>query len=267
MMKKMFIFVLAIVGVLSFWFAANQPSIWEAMVENVESSFYNQSACFDWQTVYITKNYYVGDDFDIYDTHWGEYDHYAYVYDRSTSVKLIDPYNVFDFDDSFRYISNGKPKWISQVKFVETNGDFLWWNLISGDPDVNNWELVAQVVFNLKRQWFYDTPNSQSTLASYNIWYWPTPNGPQSTASFTDYHVWWYLEGLECFNYVVHYCGDGDVDTAQSISMLEWWNNNSVANEQCDPADPSHEGWGNQWCSNTCEPINQTIDPPTCTLW
>ena len=43
-------------------------------------------------------------------------------------------------------------------------------------------------------------------------------------------------------------------------------NNNSVANEQCDPADPSHEGWWDQWCSASCEPINQVIDPPTCEL-
>ena len=262
-MKKVIIFMMVLIGFVSFSLAANQPNVWESMTQQNVGSFYPIESCFDGQTVYQTQNYYVWDDFNIYDTHWGDSNNYAYIYDRSTKVFVVDPYNVFDFDDSFKFKSNGKPVWTYKVKFVENNGNFLPGTLLNNAPDVNNWELVAQIAFNLHRQWFH----TSWWPADYNIGYWPMPNGPQSTSSFNNYHVWNYKDGLECYNYVVHYCGDGDVDTAQSISMLEWWNQNSVANEQCDPADSSHEGWGNQWCSNTCEPIDETIDPPTCTLW
>lgn len=248
-----------------FWFssAANQPNIWEVINQQSENNFYNEDVCWDWHTFYQTKNYYVWDDFYFYDTHWWDSNGYAYIYDRATNIRVIDPYNVFDFDDSFRFKSNGKPTWVYKTKFVENDWNFLLWNLVNWNPDVNNGELVAQLVVNLHRQWYYNSNGS----ASYSISYWPMPNGPQSTSSFNNYYVWNYNNGwLECFNYVVHYCGDGDVDTAQSIAMLEWGNQNSIANEQCDPADPSHEWWGNQGCSDICEPINQTIDPPTCTL-
>ncbi len=261
-MKKVIVSILTVIGVLWFWFAANQPNVWEAMTQNTAWSFFAASECYDGQQVYVTNNHYVWDDFNIYDTHWGQSNNYAYIYDRATTVTIVDPYSVFDFDDSFRFISNGKPLGIPQVKFIDNDGDMLPWTLVSANPDVNDGEIVAQVAISLYRQWFHVA----WWPADYSMWYWPWPSGPQSTASFDNYYVWNYTGGLECFNYVVHYCGDGDIDTAQTIANLPWWNNNSVADEQCDPADPSHEGWGDQWCSASCEPINQTIDPPTCEL-
>jgi len=226
------------------------------------SSFRPVQSCVDGQTVYMTQNYYVWDSFYIFDNHWWDSNGYAYIYDTSSRVLIRDPYNVFDFDDVFRFESNGKPTWVYNVKFVENSWNFLPWTLASSLPNVNGWALVAQIVFNLNRQWFHIAWWS----ASYSMSYRPMPNGPQNTASFSNYYVGNYFSGYECYNYVVHYCGDGDVDTANSIRNLPWWNHNSVANEQCDPNDPTHQGWGTNGCSNTCQPINQNLQAPTCTL-
>lgn len=42
------------------------------------------------------------------------------------------------------------------------------------------------------------------------------------------------VSGNECVNYTVHYCGDGVVDTQQSIANMPGGITTSIANEQCD---------------------------------
>ncbi len=63
-----------------------------------------------------------------------------------------------------------------------------------------------------------------------------------------------------CVDFDLFWCGDGELqDSSQNFNFGD-----SV--EQCDPADQSQQWRWNQWCSNTCEPINQNIEAPTCTL-
>ena len=50
----------------------------------------------------------------------------------------------------------------------------------------------------------------------------------------------------ECVYYDVSRCGDGTLDTD------EW--------EICDPADPSHEWWGDGWCDEDCKPVEKIWD-------
>ena len=261
-MKKLLTIIFSLFGMFAIWFAINQPNIWDDITQQNVSSFYPIESCFDGQTVYVTKNYYVWDSFYVDDTHWWQSEEYAYIYGTDSKVIVSDPYNVFSFADSFKFKSNWKPIGVYEVKFAENSGVFLPWSLSVQNPDVNNGVLVAQIAFDLSRQWFH----TMWWSANYSMSYWPTPAGPQSTSSFHNYYIGNISSWLECYNYVVHYCGDGDVDTANSIALLQWWIQNSVANEQCDPADPTHQWWWDQWCSNTCEAINQNIQAPTCTL-
>ena len=48
---------------------------------------------------------------------------------------------------------------------------------------------------------------------------------------------------VECMKYRIRWCGDGIFDSSH---------------EQCDPNDPSHNGWSGQSCSATCTHISQT---------
>ncbi len=52
----------------------------------------------------------------------------------------------------------------------------------------------------------------------------------------------------ECKYYTISWCGDGARDTSY--------------NETCDPADPTHTGWGAGGCDTSCQPVNTAS--PAC---
>jgi hypothetical protein len=56
---------------------------------------------------YRTWHNYIGDDFTLVDTHQSN-DGYYYIYDTSSTVTVVDPYNVFNFsgDNNFKWKSN-----------------------------------------------------------------------------------------------------------------------------------------------------------------
>jgi len=258
-MKKLLLLITAIFWMLSFTFAEtlHQPAVNSTVTTenlNSQSSFYPSSGCIDWNPFYETYHYYLWDNFYVQDSFYWASNDYAYVFDTWSRVIVIDPYSVFHFNNSFKYISNWKPITVPTVKFTEISWYFKTWTLISSHPNVNGWVLVWQLVFNLHRRWF----RNAAWAYSYNIGYYPMPNWPQSTTWFSNYQRWADVEWYECFNYIVHYCWDGVVDTQASIAALPNWKINSVANEECDPNAP---WWNSQTCNPTTCQIIQQQDP------
>ena len=257
-MKKLLWFILSILAMISCTFAINQPTIDSNITKETSNSFYPRSQCRDWHEYYITSHKYVGDNFFLEDTFRAN-DGYYYIFDTSSIVTVADPYNVFNFnwDNNFRWKSNWKPvvNNLNEVIFVQKEWSIKTWNILNWG--YNGW-ITAQISFNLKRGAFY---HQWAGGTRYDITRLPY-GGTQQQSDYWhlkpyDNTMYW---GLECFNYVVHYCGDGSRDTQATMAAL--WNSNSVANEQCDYNDPTHENRWTNGCTQTCQQDNT---PPTPT--
>ena len=247
-MKKLLWFILSVLVMISCTFAINQPAIDSNITLETWNSFYSSYQCRDWHEYYITSHNYVGDSFFLEDTFRAN-DGYYYIFDTSSTVEVIDPYNVFNFngDNNFKWKSNWKPieSIVEEVIFVQKEWSIKTWNILNWW--YNGW-IAAQIAFRLKRWAFYHPWVGGTRYDIIRLPYW-------STQQQTDYwHLkpysstmyWW----LECFNYIVHYCGDGVRDTQASMATL--WKTGSVANEECDPNDPTQSNWWTYGCNINC---------------
>ncbi len=257
-MKKLLWSMLSVLAMVSCTFAINQPTINSNITKETSNSFYSSSQCRDWHEYYVTSHKYVGDNFFLEDTFRAN-DGYYYIFDTSTIVTVADPYNVFNFngDNNFKWKSNWKPteSTVEEVIFVQKEWSIKTWNILNWG--YNGW-ITAQISFNLKRGAFYHPAIGGTTYYISWLPFWGTQqqNDHWRLKPYDDTIYQW----LECFNYVVHYCWDGARDTQATMAAL--WNSNSVANEQCDYNDPTHENRWTNGCTQTCQQDNT---PPTPT--
>lgn len=265
-MKKLFWFIVSIMAMVSCTFAINMPNIGDNISKQTSNQLFSSSQCYDWwYQYYHTWHNYIGDSFTLVDTHQTN-DGYYYIYDNSTTVTVVDPYNVFQFNwnNNFTWKSNWKPSSVYKVTFVQKNWSFKMWNIVTWW--YNGW-ITAQVAFRLKRGAYslVSWPNG----SKYTLYWFPYGGTQQQNG---EYRLKQYnsalFEWLECFNYVVHYCWDGVKDTKSTIAAYEneWdnihWNANSVANEFCDDWALNGQPWH---CSITCDgyvPVE-----PVCGNW
>lgn len=132
-------------------------------------------------------------------------------------------------------------------------------------------KIDAQVHFNIVYQKVFEwAPNSITTKfyhRSFGQNNWTCYPGGNIVPSYSDCPNVKVKYGInnthsaECLNYRVFWCGDGILNSPSWQTNYTNWS----FSEQCDPNDPAHQGWGNGWCSVTCEPIQQ-IQVPSCTL-
>ena len=96
----------------------------------------------------------------------------------------------------------------------------------------------GQLVYNIHRAALQNAGSS-----SYAISYLGRTNLVNYTAQLTNKTFYnqagRIVDGYECVNYTVHYCGDGVVDTQASIAALPGQFSTSIANEQCDGSAPA----------------------------
>lgn len=263
-MKKLIFLIVFIFWTLSVTLAS-QPTVGTNMTRqdlHSSTSFRSSGACIDnWSTVYETYHFYVWDTFSMFDAHAWAQSHYAFIYDTASKVIVNDPYYVFHFNNNFKWKSNWKPVGVNAVKFVLYSWYFKTGTLLTDLPNVAWWALVWQVVFNLQRKWYN---NEQSWNWSWTIDYYPYPSWPQQTTWFSHYYIWNTMSWYECFNYIVHYCGDGVRDTQASMAALPNWKSNSVANEQCDSWPNNGQPW---YCNTSCTGYVPNNPQPYCWDW
>lgn len=243
-MKKNLVWLLSTASLLFLWygavFAQSIPSIGSAMTSTVIAQPYLQSQCVepDGSTVWVHRHFYLWDTYTTRDIvpKWGN------GYDTlllNASKVLIYNSSLFNFSSSIHYTSNGIPNNAVVSNMVSAQGTFV---VNSTNP--------GQLVYNIHR-----TALENAGSSSYSIAYLGRTNLINYTAQLTNktFHnqAWRVVNGYECVNYTVHYCGDGVVDTQQSIAAFPWAFATSIANEQCD---------GTAWV-----PPGATCSP-TCTL-
>ena len=268
-MKKLLGFILSALAMVSCTFAINQPSIGSNITKNTSNSFFSANQCYDWWQYYLTWHNYVGDSFVFEDTFRASDTGYHYIFDNSSTITVSDPYNVFNFNggSNFSWKSNWKPKYVSpypyEVIFVQKAWSFKIWSL----PNwwYNGW-VTAQISVRLKRGAFYENSNGTNYTISWFPFGWTSQQSHQR--KLTQYSGNTLFSWLECFNYVVHYCGDWVRDTHASMasytnaSTHTYWNNNSVANETCDE-------WALNWQPGHCNTSCNGYVPqwPICWNW
>lgn len=252
-MKKYIVWLLWLFSLLSFGavFAQSLPTIGGAMTTTVISQPYQQSQCIepDGSIVYINRQFYLWDTYTTTDTapRWGN------GYDTlllSASKVFIYNAALFNFTSPINYKSNGIPSTAPVNAMVVAQGTFV---VNSTSP----WQLV----YNIHR-----TALENKWSTSYSLTYLGRPNLTNYTATLTNktFHnqAWRVVNGYECVNYTVHYCGDGVVDTQQSIANLPGWFASSIANEQCDGTAWVPAGYT---CTSACT-LQAVVVKPTCTL-
>lgn len=158
--------------------------------------------------------------------------------------------SLFNFTSTIHYTSNGIPNNAPVNDIVSAQGTFV---VSSTNP--------GQLVYNIHR-----TALQNAWSTSYSIAYLGRTNLINYTAQLTNktFHnqAWRIVDGYECVNYTVHYCGDGVVDTQQSIAAFPWAFTTSIANEQCDGTAWVPAGYT---CTPTCT-LQTVVVKPTCVL-
>ena len=213
-------------------------------------------------------------------------------YLTTSNVLSKKPYDVFGntVDSLVWWESNGSSINIWKHGVISSCNT---WNRISNvvSADDTNWALIFlnadNCVFNIPNYTKVSNPTDIDAQIHYTIWYrliyngWPnsittrlyhrdfwvnnwtcypgwnsvsnSDNCSQVTVKYWSqkYHTW------ECLNYRVFRCWDWLVNSPYGTNYTNW-----NFSEQCDPNDPNHVGWWSQWCSDTCQPLNQ--QQPIC---
>lgn len=213
-------------------------------------------------------------------------------YLTTSNVLSKKPYDVFwnTVDSLVWWESNGSSINIWKHGVISSCNT---WNRISNvvSADDTNWALIFlnadNCVFNIPNYTKVSNPTDIDAQIHYTIWYrliyngWPnsittrlyhrdfwvnnwtcypgwnsvsnSDNCSQVTVKYWSqkYHTW------ECLNYRVFRCWDWLVNSPYGTNYTNW-----NFSEQCDPNDPNHVGWWSQWCSDTCQPLNQ--QQPIC---
>lgn len=258
-MKKNLLWLLWTASLLFLWYgmtiAQSIPSIGSTMTSSVISQPYAQSQCVepDGSTVYVNRHFYLWDTYTTTDIvpKWGN--GYDTLLLNASKVFIYNP-ALFNFTSSIQYKSNGIPNNAPVNNIVAAQGTFVV-------NSTNPWQLI----YNIHR-----TALENGWSSSYSLSYLGRPNLINYTAQLNNktFHnqAWRVVNGYECVNYTVHYCGDGVVDTQQSIASLNtaaWWSyTTSIANEQCDGTAWVPSGYT---CTPTCT-LQTTVVKPTCTL-
>jgi len=166
----------------------------------------------------------------------------ALVFPYNTWVRGIDSYpNKVVFEQAQNNFSNNSVT--INYHYVYKLSDGFSWN--------NNYS------------YWYNQPSNYLDHSN-NVTYctlWSTPAPCSSSWSYKE-RTW--FDDLEtqdtCTNFDLYWCGDWILQS--SSQNFDFWD----SNEQCDPNDPNQEDWWNLWCSSSCQPINQTLEAPTCDL-
>ncbi|HRX63624.1 MAG TPA: hypothetical protein P5060_00795 [Candidatus Absconditabacterales bacterium] len=261
-MKKLFIFIFTL---LSFVFVVQAGNI---SVNNLGSL---NSQCNPQESVEVYY-YYTGQNTTIVRS---PYDKFGNTLDSLISVNsYVDLWRnngiITDCNDWSR-VSNVTVANDSNGSMALQNYDGCVFNLPS-TPKYNDPNRIdAQIHFNIVYQKVWDgAPNTINSKFYHrdfgqNSWtcypgggvvsdYNACPNVDVEYGQNNDH-------GFECLNYKLFWCGDGIVNRPSGSTNY----NNGTFSEQCDPADPSQQGWGNGGCSNTCQAIN-IVQAPTCEI-
>jgi len=138
-------------------------------------------------------------------------------------------------------------------------------------PKYNNPNQIdAQIHFNIKYAKIFPSATNTVTSKFYHRQYWqsnwtcyPWWNVVPSFNSCPDVTVKYGIMNShigECLNYRIFWCGDWLLNRPGWFTSYHNW----TFTEQCDPNDPTQQGWGNWGCNLECQPIN--IQAPTCSL-
>jgi uncharacterized repeat protein (TIGR01451 family) len=248
-MKKNIVWLLWLATLL-LWYgtvsAQSIPTIGSTMTTSTISQPYQQSQCVepDGSIVYVNRQFYLWDTYTTTDIvpKWGN--GYDTLLLNASKVYVYNP-ALFNFSSAIQWKSNGIPNNAPVNSMVSAQGTFV---VSSTSP----WQLV----YNIHR-----TALENAWSSNYSIAYLGRTNLVNYTAQLSNktFHnqAWRVVNGYECVNYIVHYCGDGVVDTQQSIAALPWGSTSSIANEQCDGTAWVPAGYS---CSSTC--TLQTVTPP-----
>jgi len=280
-MKKLtlllFVFIISFISLVNANFVDVQVQNWLSCDDGTVSIYLNEDNDGDW---FFDKDIYLNSNFE-----YSENDHPPFhaVHIRNDLSKV--QYRIPESNMLYS-IKNGVLSSFDNTLFNRASLVFPYNQWVRGIDSYPNKVAFEQPQNNLSNNsvvlnyhYIYKLSNGFSWNSNHSYWYnqpsnyldhsnnvtyctlWSTPAPCSSSWSYNE-RTWFselYTQDT-CTNFELYWCGDW---TLQSSSQnFDFWD--SV--EQCDPNDPTQEGWWDLWCSSSCEPINQWLVAPTCDI-